>query len=805
MAIISSTPSLLLSHQSLQLFHNSSSLIISALPQFTLFTLSLHGCSRSISARKEPSLNGHPFRVSSWKGNLRAHSSPKPIDSEKAGSDEIQEGSDEFKLADDHGDRDPNDRNEESSEDTFADVGKVALAIGEILPPEGFVVFVACIVGVLTGISVVLFNLTVHEIRDVFWDGIPTPGASWLREQPLDQKWQRVVLIPACGGLVVGILNTLRSSLERYSEGINLSDIKASFRSFLKTVAATVTLGTGNSLGPEGPSVEIGSSIAQGIGKILQCSKGTRLSLLATGSAAGISSGFNAPVAGCFFAVESVLWPSSGDLSPSLTNTTSMVILSAVIASVISQAGLGSDPAFTIPSFEFRSPAELPLYLQLGILSGLVSVVLSKTTAIAVKASNALLEITGVQATLLPSLGGISVGLIALAYPEVLYWGFENVDILLESQPFQKAPPADLLIQLVGAKIVATSLSRASGLVGGYYAPSLFIGAALGSAYGKLANYAVTHADPLFHLDALEVAPPQAYALVGMAATLAGVCQVPLTSVLLLFELTHDYRIIIPLMGAVGFSSWISSALMRKKNKKLDDKKPISSNVNKRENKQSLEENPLFGFHQSKNCQSRSLDLVESLPMSKETVLHRRTSCQLESSICMDSSNFKEEQLEEMIPVAAAMRTHYVTVFQHTSVQDAMALMLAEKEWCALVVDSDNYLKGILTLGDIQRYGKMARARASNKLVEIRKVPVSEVCASWNGGGKGLELLTVFPHSSLKAARQLMAVRDLRQLPVVAEAASQVNQMGPLVGLLDRECINLACRAEATKWIVDLP
>lgn len=87
----------------------------------------------------------------------------------------------------------------------------------------------------------------------------------------------------------------------------------------------------------------------------------------------------------------------------------------------------------------------------------------------------------------------------------------------------------------------------------------------------------------------------------------------------------------------------------------------------------------------------------------------------------------------------------------------------------------------------------------------IRKVPVSEVCASWNGGGKGLELLTVFPHSSLKAARQLMAVRDLRQLPVVAEAASQVNQMGPLVGLLDRECINLACRAEATKWIVDLP
>jgi len=490
------------------------------------------------------------------------------------------------------------------------------------------------------------------------------------------------------------------------------------WRSFLKAVAATVTLGTGNSLGPEGPSVEIGSSIAQGIGKVLHCSKGTRLSLVATGSAAGISSGFNAPVAGCFFAVESVLWPSSVDLSPSLTNTTSMVILSAVLASVISQAGLGSDPAFTIPVFEFRSPAELPLYLQLGILSGLVSVVLSKTTTIAMTASNTLLEITGVPAALLPPLGGISVGLIALAYPEVLYWGFENVDILLESQPFQKAPPADLLLQLVAAKIVATSLSRASGLVGGYYAPSLFIGAALGSAYGKLASYVVAHADPLFHLDALEVAPPQAYALVGMAATLAGVCQVPLTSVLLLFELTHDYRIIIPLMGAVGFSSWISSALTRKMNEKLNDKKPIPSNVNKRGNKQSLEEKPLFVFQQSKNWQSSSVDLVESLPLSKETVLHRNNLCQLESSLCVENSNFKEEQLEELIPVAAAMRTRYVTVFQHTSVQDAMALMLAEKEWCALVVDSDNLLKGILTLGDIQQYGKMARARESNKLVE---------------------------------------------------------------------------------------
>ncbi|KAH9303010.1 hypothetical protein KI387_014593 [Taxus chinensis] len=570
-----------------------------------------------------------------------------------------------------------------------------------------------------------------------------------------------------------------------------MSDIKASFRSFLKTAAATVTLGTGNSLGPEGPSVEIGASIANGMGKVLQSSQGTKLSLVATGSAAGISSGFNAPVAGCFFAVESVLWPSSANLSTSLTNTTSMVILSAVIASVISQAGLGSDPAFTIPAFEFRSPAELPLYVLLGILSGLVSVVLTKSTTYSMVASDKLLKMTGVPAAFLPPLGGISVGLIALAYPEVLYWGFENVDTLLESQPYVKCPPADLLLQLVGVKIVATSLSRASGLVGGYYAPSLFIGAALGSAYGKLASYALSHANPLLHLDALEVASPQAYALVGMAAMLAGVCQVPLTSVLLLFELTRDYLIIIPLMAAVGFSSWISSVFTREKNKKLSVVKPVSSKLYKKEKDKSLMEKRLFVSQQSISNQSNLLDMVQAHSTSKNKFLSTSNLCKLESSLCVANPDFKVEQLEELIPVVAAMRTRYVSVFQQTSLQDAMSFMLAEKEWCALVIDGNGHLKGILTLGDIQEYGEMARA--SNKPVEMGTIQVSEVCTG-DGGGKGMELLTVFPHTSLKAARQLMSIRGLRQLPVVAEAAPELDKMGPLVGLLDRECINLACR-----------
>ena len=120
----------------------------------------------------------------------------------------------------------------------------------------------------------------------------------------------------------------------------------------------------------------------------------------------------------------------------------------------------------------------------------------------------------GIPRALFPILGGLTVGFIALAYPEILYWGFENVNTLLESRPFSFSLSAQLLVQLVAVKIVTTSLCRASGLVGGYYAPSLFIGAATGMAYGKIVGHLVSISNPVFHLSVLEVASPQAYALV---------------------------------------------------------------------------------------------------------------------------------------------------------------------------------------------------------------------------------------------------------------------------------------------------
>ncbi|XP_015622011.1 chloride channel protein CLC-e isoform X2 [Oryza sativa Japonica Group] len=515
-------------------------------------------------------------------------------------------------------------------------------------PGRDLVTLAACLVGLLSGVSVVLFNLSVHEIRDLFWDGIPLRGASWLREESIGEIWQRVILVPVSGGIIVGVFNTLRSSIATNSND-TMSKIKGAFRPFLKAMAASFTLGTGNSLGPEGPSVEIGSSIAKGFGNVFKLEGGKKLSLVAAGSAAGIASGFNAAVAGCFFAVESVLWPTSVD-SSSLSNSTPMVILSAVIASVVSEIGLGSDPAFTVPEYDFRSPTELPLYLLLGIFCGLVSTTLSRCTALSMEIVQSLQTATGLPKAASPALGGLIVGLLALVYPEVLYWGFENVDILLESRPFTSGLSAAVLVQLIGVKVLATSLCRAFGLVGGYYAPSLFIGAATGMAYGKVMRFTFTGPDSLFQIPFLDVASPQAYGLVGMAATLAGVCK--------------------------RFS--------RSNRSKPDSSEVKSSN-----------------FKQEKSVPSQTQGA------SVDTDKPITDLCKLESSLCVYDA--KHENFQENLTVAEAMKTKYISVSKTTPVVEALNLMLVEKQPFVMIIESNRSLIGLVTLKDIQDFCRTAK------------------------------------------------------------------------------------------------
>ncbi|KAM7272755.1 hypothetical protein ACFE04_027418 [Oxalis oulophora] len=586
------------------------------------------------------------------------------------------------------------------------------------------IIISSCLVGLLTGIGVVIFNNSVHDIRDFVWDGIPYRGASWLREEPLESIWVRVVLVPTIGGLLVGFLNYLRDvdiQLPFRTPVIGndrMVMLMPVLRPFLKAMAACVTLGTGNSLGPEGPSVEIGASIGKGVSALFDKKNSKRkVSLLASGSAAGISSGFNAAVAGCFFAVESFLWPSppNEDSSLSLTNTTSMVILSAVIASVMSEVGLGSEPAFKVPEYDFRSPGELPLYLLLGIICGVVSLVLSKSTTY----------------------------MLAI-FDNLQKSGFQNVDILLEYRPFVKGLSADLLLQLVAVKIVATSLCRASGLVGGYYAPSLFIGAATGMAYGKLISIAVAQASPTFNLSILEVASPQAYGLVlGM----------------------FTRSIVLPLLGAVGFSSWITSGQTLRRN----DRVPKKLQVQKGQ-----------GTWAESSLNKQSLSLEVSKRESYENDL-----CELESSLCMDDSNILTIEYKKKILVSEAMRTRYVTVTMSTVLTEAINYMLIEKQSCAMVVDDDNILIGFLTLQDIQKFINLTKERNIQP-----QLLVSEMCLLDCGNCRVPWAAT--PNLDLLYAEMMMNRNGANQVPVILEHDKEYR--GNPIGILDRECINLTSR-----------
>jgi len=446
----------------------------------------------------------------------------------------------------------------------------------------------ACAVGIITGAGVVGFNFAVHEVQDigefllssnrslnslvsflspsetsVLPDGSP---ATLDFEDVNENKRVWLLLLPTCGGLLVSSLHKLCGgwsipaprTTQAAADRTNQTNVGTFLkREVFKTTASVVTLGTGCSLGPEGPSVEIGTTVAATFGSGLSKeARVQRYALIAAGAAAGVASGFNAAVAGTFFAVEAVLRPAPSEAEPSPSLSITLVLLSAVLAATVSQIGLGAEPAFNVPTYDLRSLAELPLYLILGFGCGGISVIITKS----VKVAQRLYKWTddkGFPRWLHPISGGFLCGVIALVKPEILYQGYENLNHVLEG-----TDTITCLLEVTLLKVVATSLCRASGLVGGLYAPSLFIGATLGQAYGQMVSSVTEVA--LKYLpeqvgDILVVAPSQAYALVGMAAVLAGVCRVPLTAVLLLFELTQDFRIILPLMAGVGLSSWVAS------------------------------------------------------------------------------------------------------------------------------------------------------------------------------------------------------------------------------------------------------
>ncbi|OEL16289.1 Chloride channel protein CLC-f [Dichanthelium oligosanthes] len=627
--------------------------------------------------------------------------------------------------------------------------------LGDGAPPEWAMLLVGCLLGLATGICVAAFNRGVHVIHEWAWAGTPTEGAAWLRLQRLADTWHRILLIPVTGGVVVGMMHGLleifeqiKQSLSSQREGI---DFTSAIFPTIKAIQAAITLGTGCSLGPEGPSVDIGKSCANGCAEMMENNRERRIALVAAGSAAGIASGFNAAVAGCFFAIETVLRPLRAENSPPFT--TAMIILASVISSTVSNVLLGEKAAFIVPTYELKSAAELPLYLILGMLCGVVSVAFRQLVVWFTKTFDMIRKKFGLPAVVCPALGGLGAGLIALRYPGILYWGFTNVDEILHTGKSASAPGIWLLAQLAAAKVVATALCKGSGLVGGLYAPSLMIGAAVGAVFGGSAAELINSAIP----GNTAVAHPQAYALVGMAATLASVCSVPLTSVLLLFELTKDYRILLPLMGAVGLAIWVPSV------------------VNQSGSKDTFEAtSPRHGYSSLLPPADRN-----------ETDWRRQDGDDVELAILdVDPYHYgsnNEEMLLDDLKVSQAMSKHYVKVTPTFTIKEAARLMQEKQQSCVLVVDNEDFLEGIVTLGDIRRKGfepseNSHSTEENSSTLDANSSPVSSCLTrgfQFHGNERGL--VTCFPDTDLSTAKVLMEVKGIKQLPVVKRGAGRRN------------------------------
>jgi CIC family chloride channel protein len=305
----------------------------------------------------------------------------------------------------------------------------------------------------------------------------------------------------------------------------------------IKALASATSIGFGGSCGREGPIVQIGSALGSVLGQLVRAPAPIVRTLVACGAAAGISATFNAPIGGVFFASEVIL----GDFAPRSFAT---IVVSSVLAAVISRAYLGDRPSFSAGAFALVSPRELWLYALLGVLAAVWAYAFVKVLYL----FEDLADKIAIPAALKGALGFAAVGVIGLFAPQVLGVGYESIQHVLDSHV--DAPHALALSVL---KPLATSLTLGAGGSGGVFAPSLFTGAMLGDAFGRIVHTTF----PSW------TGPAAAYGLVAMAAVFAAAAEAPITAIMIVFEMSYDYTIILPLMIATVIATILGRRFLR--------------------------------------------------------------------------------------------------------------------------------------------------------------------------------------------------------------------------------------------------
>lgn len=417
-----------------------------------------------------------------------------------------------------------------------------------------FMVVAAIFTGLAGALGAVLFRLMIRAVQAGAWGGIEgiqemvDTGLLAEPEDPIEAArqlaWGWRVAVPALGGLLVGPLIYF---FAREARGHGVPEVMKAVALrggvirgrivAIKAIASSLSIGTGGSVGREGPIVQIGSAFGSSLGQVLKLNSAGIRTLVGCGAAAGISATFNAPIAGAIFAAEIIV----GHFA--VTQFTPIVI-SSVVATVASRFFLGNYPAFKVPDYQIVSPFELLPYLLTGVLAGLVAVAFIRTLSF----SEMAFERLRVPEYLKAAVGGALVGLIGLQLPQVLGVGYTTISLALAG-----TLSAVTMAALVATKIVATSVTIGSGGSGGIFAPSLFLGAMLGGVVGTLVSQYFPGA----------TASSGAYALVTMGAVVAATTHAPISAIIIIFELTQTIDIIPALMSACVVSSLVSQLLSR--------------------------------------------------------------------------------------------------------------------------------------------------------------------------------------------------------------------------------------------------
>ena len=414
----------------------------------------------------------------------------------------------------------------------------------EFLGDYGRMGIIAAVIGVFSAFVAIGFRWMISAFQEMFFAG----------GTPMDNGLGLgMIIAPVIGAVLVGAIAywlapEVRGAGVAETMRVMVAE-KGRFRfrvPGLKALASAITIGSGGSAGREGPMVQIGAAFASTIGQTLKLTTRDMRIIVACGATGTIAATFNTPLAGAVFAIELLLLEFR-------TRSFIPLIISSVFATLVSRYYLGDFPAFDIRlEYTLVSPYELSFYLLLGVLAGVVGVIFIKGLY---KMEN-VFDAISMPMYAKPALAAFLVGAIGLFYPSVLGVGYETVTMALNGD-LDQLFSTEMLVLFVAVllilKIVATSLTLGSGSSGGVFGPSLFIGAMLGATFGILANTVMP--DMTAHYGA--------YAMVGMAAVLSATTRATLTAIIMLFEMTSSYSIILPLMFACVVSDAVSSLLSK--------------------------------------------------------------------------------------------------------------------------------------------------------------------------------------------------------------------------------------------------